>query len=97
MEIESSIVSRLPFFKKKIEKSIRTEYPNQNKSWSSRLHNFLAGVTNMFSIVDECDDEDDGALTQEKVEDIVQTQLENYHKKLMQELKDLQVVKPTLI
>ena len=90
MEIESSIASRLPFFKTKIDKSVRTEYPNQKKSWSSRLHNFLAGETNMFSIVDESDDEeDDGALTQEKVEEIVQTQLENYHKKLMQELMDL--------
>ena len=52
----------------------------------------------MFSIVDESDDEENyGVLTQEKGEDIVQTPLENYHKKMLQELKDLQVVKPTLI
>ena len=47
---------------------------------------------NTFYNVEESDDEgDDEALTQERVEEIVQTRLENYHKKMMQELKDFHV------
>ena len=89
MEIESSMVNKLPCFKKKEKTTIRTEYPNHKKSFADKFNKVLAGEMNMFYNVEESDDEDDdNALTQEKVEEIVQMRLENYHKKMMQELKD---------
>ena len=89
MEVESSVATRLPFFKKERKTSVRTEYPNQKKTFADKLNNLLAGETNTFYSIEDSDNEDDdSALTQEKVEEIVQARLENYHKKMMQELKD---------
>ena len=89
MEVESSPFGRLPCFKRK-EDTIHTEYPNHKKSFTDNVNRFLAGEMNTFyNEDDEGDDEDgDDVLTQEKIEEMVQTRLENYHKKMMQELKD---------
>ena len=88
MEIESSLLSRLSYFKKK-KKTVHIEFPNHKKSWTDSFNRLLAGEMSTFYNVEESDDEaDDDALTQEKIEEIVQTRLENYHKKMMQELKD---------
>jgi hypothetical protein len=55
----------------------------------------LAGEMNTFyNEDDEVDDEGgDDVLTLDKIEEMVQTRLENYHKKMMQELKDFCSVK----
>jgi cell division ATPase FtsA len=88
MEVESSLFSRLPYFKNK-KRTVYIEYPNHAKSLGDKFNRILAGEMNTFYNVEESDDEaDDDTLTQEKVEEIVQTRLENYHKKIMQELKD---------
>ena len=89
MEVESSLFSKLPCFKRK-QGTTHTEYPNHKKSWADKLNRLLAGEMNTFyNEDDEGDDEDgDDVLTQEKIEEMVQTRLENYHKKMMQELKD---------
>ena len=94
MEVESSLFSKLPCFKRK-EDTTHTEYPNHKKSWADKLNRLLAGEMNTFyNEDDEGDDEDgDDVLTQEKIEEMVQTRLENYHKKMMQELKDFCSVK----
>ena len=85
MEVESSSFGSLPYFKRK-EDTTHTEYPNHKKSFTDNVNRFLAGETNTFYDVD--DEGGDDVLTQEKIEEIVQTRLENYHKKMMQELKD---------
>ena len=83
------MVNRLPCFKKKQKTTARTEYPNRKKSLADNVNKVLAGEMNMFYNVEESDAEDeDDVLTREKVEEIVQTRLESYHKKMMQELKD---------
>jgi hypothetical protein len=88
MEVETSPFGRLPCFKRK-EDTILTEYPNYKKSFTDNVNRFLAGETTTFYDDDEVDDEGgDDVLTQEKIEEMVQTRLENYHKKMMQELKD---------
>ena len=89
MQVESSPFARLPCFKRK-EDTTHTECPNHKKSFTDNVNRFLAGETNTFYDVDEVDDEgSDDVLTQDKIEEMVQTRLENYHKKIMQELKDL--------
>ena len=89
MEVESSIVNRLPCFKKKQKTTIRTEYPNRKKSLADNVNKVLAGEMNMFYNVEESDAEDeDDVLTREKVEKIVQARLENYRRKMKQELKN---------
>ena len=89
MEVESSLFSKLPCFKRK-QGTTHTEHPSHKKSWADKLNRLLAGEMNTFYNEDgEGDDEDgDDVLTQEKIEEMVQTRLENYHKKMMQELKD---------
>ena len=92
MEVETSMLSKLPCFKKKNKTSVHIEYPNHTKSWGTSFNRFLAGEMNTFYNVEESDDEDDDeALTQGKIEEIVQARLENYHKKMMQELRDFHV------
>ena len=88
MEVELSLFGRLSYFKRK-KKTVHTEYPNHKESLADNFNRLLAGEMNTFYNVEESDDEgDDDVLTQAKVEEIVQTRLENYHKKIMQELKD---------
>ncbi|XP_028406994.1 transient receptor potential cation channel subfamily A member 1-like isoform X2 [Dendronephthya gigantea] len=92
IEVETSIFSRLPCFKKKNKTLVHIEYPNHTKSWRTSFNRLLAGEMNTFYNVEESDEEDDDeALTQEKVEEIVQARLENYHKRMIQELKDFHV------
>jgi hypothetical protein len=89
MEVESSPFGRLPCFKRK-KGTIHAEFPNHKKSFTDNVNRFLAGEMNTFyNEDDEGDDEGgDDVLTQEKIEEMVQTRLENYHKKMMQELKN---------
>ncbi|CAB4009212.1 transient receptor potential cation channel subfamily A member 1-like [Paramuricea clavata] len=89
MEVESSLFGRLPCFKRK-KGTTHTEYPNRKKSFTDNVNRFFAGEMNTFyNEDDEGDDEGgDDVLTQEKIEEMVQTRLENYHKKIMKELKD---------
>ena len=94
MEVESSLLSRLSYFKKKKKKEPDyTEFPNLKKSWADSFYRLFAWEMSTFYNVEESDDEAvDDALTQlqEKTKEIVQTitRLEDYQKKRFTELKD---------
>ena len=88
IEVETSVVNKLPFFRRKWKTTIRTEYPNRKNSFADNFRRVLTGETKFYNVEDSDDNDSDDVLTQEKVEEMVQTRLENYHMEIVHEFKD---------
>lgn len=88
MEIETSMVNKLPCFRRKWKTTIRTEYPNRKKSLADNFYRVLAGETKFYNVEESDDDDSNEVLTQEKVDEMVQTRLQNYHMEIVHKYKD---------
>lgn len=81
MTVESSVFARLPIFRRRKFKSMYTEYPNHKKSYADYFKRFFTGEMSTFSNEESEDEVTGDALTRQKLEEILRSKFEDYHKK----------------
>ena len=90
MEIENSAMNKIPWpcGKRHIE-TVITAYPNHPITYFEKFNFFIFGESDFWSEEEENgEDEDGNRIPDERVEEIINTRLENYHKQIKEELNE---------
>ena len=75
---------------KRYMETVITEYPNHPITYFEKIKFFIFGDSNFRNDKNSEDKEGDG-IPDGSVEEIINTRLENYHKQMMEELKEFRV------
>ena len=73
--------------------TVITEYPNHPITYFEKIKFFIFGESNFWNEEpdENSEDEDGDGIPDDSVEEIINARLENYHKQMMEELKEFRV------